>query len=126
MPEDLVGQVAGHAREYVPDYVTDYPYLFAVLVIGFVITLALRAVPFAILEPLRKSGFVRAMADWMPPGILGILAVMTFMSASSGGHLWQASAASAVTVATHLFGGRHTLVSVGAGTLTYVVLVNLV
>lgn len=104
----------------------NYGYLFAVLGIGFVITLALRAVPFAILEPLRQSRFVRTMAEWMPPGILGLLAVMTFMNSASGSHLWQASVAAAVTVATHLLGGRHTLLSVGAGTVAYIGLVNLV
>lgn len=109
-----------------PDSSPTLLYIFAVLLIGFVITVALRAVPFAILEPLRKSKFVEDMAKWMPPGILGILAVMTFISSSGPGtsRLWQASIAAAVTVATHVLGGRHTLVSVGAGTLTYIVLVN--
>ncbi|MDH6247042.1 branched-subunit amino acid transport protein AzlD [Mycobacterium sp. OTB74] len=40
--------------------------------------LALRAVPFAILQPLRKSHFVNTMATWMPVGIVLILAASTF------------------------------------------------
>ncbi len=100
-------------------------YLFSVLLVGFVVTVSLRAVPFAILEPLRQSEFVAKMAVWMPPGILGILAIMTFASSSGDNRLWQASLAAAVTVAVHLLGGRRTLVSVGAGTLTYILLVNL-
>lgn len=104
------------------------PYIFAVLLIGFAVTLALRAVPFAVLEPLRKSKFVRAMAAWMPPGILGILAITTFISAAgpAGSTLWQALVAAAVTIGVHLGFGRHALASVGAGTLTYVLLLNLV
>lgn len=103
-------------------------YVFAVLAIGFVITLSLRALPFAVLEPLRESAFVAAMARWMPAGILGILAAVTFLDAATveGGlaPVLKAVLAVAVTVATHLLGGRRTLVSVGAGTLTYVLLVN--
>ncbi|WP_454084693.1 AzlD domain-containing protein [Georgenia sp. Marseille-Q6866] len=100
-------------------------YVVAVLATVFVITLALRAVPFAILEPLRDSRLVTTMAAWMPAGILAVLAAATFRSSATGGHLLHAALAAAVTVAVHLTGGRRTLLSVGAGTLTYVVLVNL-
>lgn len=100
-------------------------YLFSVLLVGFIVTVSLRAVPFVILEPLRKSEFVSKMAVWMPPGILGILAATTFISSSGDNRLWQATLATAVTVAVHLLGGRRTLVSVGAGTLMYILLVNL-
>lgn len=111
-------------------------YLLAVLAIGFGITFALRAAPFAVLEPLRESRFVSALAQWMPAGILAILAAATFLStvgwsgAGSGGAadtalLWKGAIAAAVTVAVHLLGGRRTLLSVGLGTLAFVVLVNL-
>ena len=63
-------------------------YIAAVLAIVFSITVALRAVPFAILKPLRKSRFVKAMAQWMPVGILAILAASTFL-ASTGTDGWQ-------------------------------------
>lgn len=101
-------------------------YLLAVLGIGFAITLSLRAVPFIILEPLRQSGFVRAMSTWMPAGILGILAAMTFLDASFPvqSRLLPAAVAAAVTVGVHYLSKRRTLLSVGAGTLTYVLLVN--
>ena len=48
----------------------DLGYLATVLATVFVINLALRAVPFAILQPLRKSRFVNTMATWMPVGIV--------------------------------------------------------
>ncbi|MFT3877443.1 MAG: AzlD domain-containing protein [Propioniciclava sp.] len=99
-------------------------YVAAVLAIAFIIDLALRALPFAILEPLRESRFVRAMALWMPAGLLAILAASTFLtSAGDGHHLIHATIAVVVTAAVHLGAGRRTLLSVGAGTLTYVALI---
>ncbi len=111
-------------------------HLLAVLAIGFAITFALRAVPFAILAPLRESRLVAALARWMPAGILAILAAATFLptagvTAGAGGFtvdqalLWKGAVAAVVTVIAHLLSGRRTLVSVGLGTLTFVVLVNL-
>lgn len=101
-------------------------YLIAVLVIVFTITLALRAVPFAILTPLRESQFVTTMAAWMPAGILAILAASTFTgSATSPAHLIKALIAVAVTAGVHLIFKRRTLLSVGLGTLTFIALVNL-
>ncbi len=102
-------------------------YILAVLAITFAVTFALRAVPFAILKPLRSSRFVTTMAMWMPVGILGILAAATFKTAAFAGHgrVVHASVAAIVTAATHLLCGRRTLLSVGLGTLTFVVLVNI-
>ena len=104
----------------------DLKYLAAVLATVFVINLALRAVPFAILQPLRRSRFVNTMAAWMPVGIVVILAASTFRLFGGGGGSRVAYAAFAValTVGVHLLGGRRTLLSVGAGTLAYVLLVN--
>ncbi len=50
---------------------------------------------------------------------------MTFRSSASAGHLLHAAVAAAVTAAVHLTCGRRTLLSVGAGTLVFVGLVNL-
>jgi len=105
--------------------VPDPWYVAAVLAIGFVITVSLRAVPFAVLRPLSESRFVVTMAAWMPAGILAILAAVTLRSAGESGRVLPAALAAAVTVAVHLTCGRRTLLSVGAGTLTYVALVNL-
>ena len=102
-------------------------YLLAVMVIGFGITFALRAVPFVILQPLRDSPLVAQMSRWMPVGILAILAVSTLRSSIGAdlAHVLPAAVATAVTVLVHLIGGRRTLLSVGAGTATFVLLVNL-
>ncbi|MDO0916947.1 AzlD domain-containing protein [Streptomyces sp. DT2A-34] len=101
-------------------------YLAAVLAIVFTITLALRAVPFALLGRLRDSAVVRRLAVWMPVGILAILAVTalhgTITTDPRG--TWYALLAVAVTAGVHLAFGRRTILSVGAGTAVYVVLLN--
>lgn len=103
-------------------------YIIAVLAIMFGITFTLRALPFAILAKLRNSRFVNIMALWMPAGILGLLAIALFHSTYSAPEttLWKLLVAVAVTIASHLMLGRRTLVSIGLGTVTYVVLVNFV
>ncbi|MBO1269744.1 branched-chain amino acid transporter permease [Arthrobacter cavernae] len=103
-------------------------YIVSVLAVVFTITLALRALPFAALRPLRKSALVRNLSLWMPAGILVILAASTLRSevVADAGHLMPVCVAVAVTVAAHFLGGRRTLLSVGLGTLSYVALVNLV
>ncbi|MEH0109574.1 AzlD domain-containing protein [Tersicoccus sp. MR15.9] len=101
-------------------------YVAGVLTIMFAITFTLRALPFALLKPLRSSRFVQTMAVWMPVGILGVLAAVTFRS--SAGHdtasLLSGLVAAVVTVVVHLAFGRRTLLSVGLGTATFAVLVN--
>src|SRR5699024_9813909 len=97
-------------------------YLLAVIAIGFGITFALRALPFVILQPLRDSRLVTAMALWMPAGILAILAVSTLRSSidADTSRLLPAAIATGVTIAAHLLGGRRTLLSGGLGTVTFV------
>ncbi|MGW7294559.1 branched-chain amino acid transporter permease [Streptomyces xiamenensis] len=104
------------------------PYLLAVLAIVFGITLALRAVPFAVLRTLRGSAVVQRLALWMPVGILGILAVTSLRSTltTAPGTLPYALLGVAVTAAVHLAFGRRTILSVGIGTAVFVVLVNAV
>ena len=101
-------------------------YLIAVLAIVFTITLALRAVPFAVLGRLREAAIVQRLAVWMPVGILAVLAVTALhgtMTEDPHG-TWYALLAVAVTVGVHLAFGRRTILSVGAGTAVYVVLLN--
>ena len=102
-------------------------YIVGVLAIAFVITFSLRALPFAILKPLRESKIVRALSIWMPVGILAILAASTFRSTiiANADYAIPAVIAAAVTIAVHLIFGRRTLLSVGLGTLTFVILVNI-
>lgn|SRR5699024_1575963 len=103
-------------------------YILAAVATMFVVTFALRALPFAILAKLRDSKFVNIMALWMPAGILGLLAIVIFYStaADPATVLWKLLVAVAVTIASHLSLGRRTLVSIGLGTVTYVVLVNFI
>lgn len=102
-------------------------YIWAVLAIAFVVTFALRAVPFAILKPLRSSKTINLLALWLPAGILFILALSTFSSSVGAdfGNAWKAAAAVSVTAVLHLLCGRRTLLSVGLGTTTYILLLNL-
>ncbi|WP_125099783.1 branched-chain amino acid transporter permease [Leucobacter chromiireducens] len=101
-------------------------YLIAGVVVAGLITLLLRALPFAILKPLRKSRFVQALGRWMPAGIMLILAVVVLRDelAARPDHLWAVFAATAVTVVVHLLGKRRALLSIAAGTTVYVVLLN--
>ena len=106
----------------------DTSYILAVLAIVFAITLALRALPFAALRTLRESVLVTKLSVWMPVGILGILAASTLRTSviADAGNALPAAVAVAVTVGSHLLGGRRTLLSVGLGTLTYVALINFI
>ena len=102
-------------------------YLIAAIAIGGIITFGLRALPFAMLKPLRKSKFVRSLGEWMPAGILLILAVVVLHDeiVARADQWWMVLTATAVTVAVHLFCGRRVLLSIAAGTATYIALVNL-
>lgn len=101
-------------------------YVAAALGIGLAITLSLRAVPYALLKPLRQSDFIAKMGIWMPVGIMGILAVSTFLnSVQTADRLVPGLVAVTVTIGVHLAAGRRTLLSVGAGTLTFVGLLAL-
>lgn len=105
---------------------SDPVYLIVAVAISGLVTLALRALPFAILKPLRKSRFVKALGRWMPAGILLILAVVVLRGEilSRPGNLWAIPAATAVTVFVHLLGKRRALLSIAAGTACYVLLLN--
>lgn len=102
-------------------------YLIGAIAIGGLITFGLRALPFAMLKPLRKSKFVRALGEWMPAGIVLILAIVVLRDeiVARGDQWWMALAATAVTVAVHLTCGRRILLSIAAGTGAYIALVNL-
>lgn len=99
-------------------------YFLAAVAIAGGITLLLRALPFAILKPLRESKFVSALGTWMPVGILAILALVTLYNqvVSAPEKWWIAAVALAVTVTVHLCTGRKTVWSVAAGTAVYVTL----
>lgn len=97
-------------------------YLFGAIAIAGVITVALRAVPFAILKPLRRSRFVQSLGRWMPAGILCILAIVVLRDeiAMDLAGWWRVAVATGVTVAVHLLLGRRALLSIAVGTATYI------
>lgn len=101
-------------------------YMIAAVAVAGVITLLLRALPFAILKPLRTSKFVQALGRWMPAGILVILAIIMLANeiAAQPGKVWIVLVASAATVLTHLLAKRRALLSIFVGTAVYVVLLN--
>lgn len=102
-------------------------YLLAGVGVAGLVTLALRALPFAVLKPLRKSRFVQSLGRWMPAGILLILAAVVLRDqvAADPGRAWIVAVATAVTIAVHLLRKRRALLSIAAGTTCYVALLNL-
>lgn len=102
-------------------------YLVAVVIVSGLITILLRALPFALLKPLRKSQFVQRLGEWMPVGILLILAIVVLAGelTAQPHRVWVVGVAAAVTVLVHLFAGRRALVSIFAGTGVYILLLNL-
>lgn len=103
-------------------------YLVLAVAVAGLITLALRALPFAMLKPLRKSRFVKALGAWMPAGIMLILAVVVFrdLLVERPSQVRIAVVALVVTIGTHLASGRRALLSIAVGTACYVLLINLV
>ncbi|MDY6054320.1 AzlD domain-containing protein [Micrococcus sp.] len=107
-------------------------YIVAVAVVAGLVTFTLRALPFALLRPLRESALVGRLAVWMPAGVLTVLALVMFLDSASlapgstvnAHRLVCAALAAAVTVAVHLLCGRRTLLSIGAGTFAYILLLS--
>lgn len=101
-------------------------YIAAAIATAGLITLALRSLPFAFLKPLRKSKFVTKVGEWMPVGIMLILAAVTIRGSivDRPGLWWATPVALVVTIGVHYLSKRKTLWSVGAGTACFVILVN--
>lgn len=119
--------MADHPRQFrAVNSMGDPPlwYLIAAIVISGLITLALRALPFAALKPLRKSKLVQRLGVWMPAGLLFILVVAVLRDEiiARPDHIWAIAVASAVTVTVHLLCKRRALLSIAAGTACYVTL----
>ena len=93
-------------------------YLVSALAISIAITVALRAIPFAVKNALRESVLVADVGRWMPLGAITILAVYALSTIDVA--RWPNGipelAGVAVTVALHKW--RHNAVlSILAGTL---------
>ncbi|WP_280462681.1 branched-chain amino acid transporter permease [Nocardia carnea] len=98
----------------------DTGYLIAATALCSVITWSLRALPFAVLAPLRASRIVDYLGRHMPVGVMVILAAYTLRDIAPT-QLWITGPALAVTLALHLW--RHNAVlSILTGTAVHVAL----
>ena len=100
-------------------------YLFAAVAVAAAITFALRALPFAVIEPLRSSRPARELAARMPAGLMLILAVYLLRDVPT-----QSPARAAVTLAAagvvavlHVW-RSNALLSIFTGTAVYVLATN--
>jgi branched-subunit amino acid transport protein AzlD len=102
-------------------------YLVAAVLVSAAVTWSLRAVPFAILAPLRTSRLVAYLGARMPVGVMAVLVVYTLRHASFAAPTYglPVVVALGVTVAVHLW-RRNVALSMFAGTLVHVVLATLV
>ena len=98
-------------------------YLIAILAVAGLVTVLLRAVPFALLVPIRESRLIKWLGRRMAVGIMAILSVYTMMDVA-----WsdlQATVptlvALVVTVGLHLW--KHNLMtSILSGTVVCIAL----
>ena len=100
--------------------------ILAVIIPLFIVTVALRALPFSLLRYLKGSEFMAVLGRTMPVGVMTVLVVYTWYGQldSPGGSLSVAFAVAA-TLLLHLW-RRDTGLSILGGTLIYMLLVNLV
>ena len=105
---------------------TDPWHIAGMVAVSAAITWALRALPFAVLSPMRRSAVVRYLSVHMPVGIMMILAVYTLRDAprADAGHALAIVVALGVTVGLHLW-RRNALLSIVGGTLVNVLAVSL-
>ena len=102
----------------------DVSYILAVLAVIMAVTFALRAVPFALIAPLRASAVVNYLGVHMPVGIMLILAVYTVHTVSiTPAALAPVGLALAETIGLHLW-RSHALLSIVGGTAAYMILQN--
>lgn len=102
------------------------PEILALLAMFWVVTYALRLAPFVALRRVQDSPLVAFLGRVMPMGVMVILVVYTLshVDLTAAPHGLREAAALAVTIALHLW-RRNVLVSLLAGTGTYVALLAL-
>ncbi len=105
----------------------DAAYLASVVAVAAAVTWALRALPFVLLAPLRRSGVVPHLAATMPAGVMAILVIHSLRHTplTTAPHGATAGIALAATVALHLWRGNVVL-SIAGGTAVHVVLASVV
>lgn len=105
----------------------DTGYLITAVATAVAVTWALRALPFAVLAPLRSSPLVGYLRAAMPGGVMVVLAVYTLRDFSPRvpDRAWPTLIALACTVALHLW-RRNATLSILAGTAVHVALASTV
>ncbi|NCL78426.1 AzlD domain-containing protein [Rhodococcus sp. YH1] len=101
-----------------PEPVPDAGYVVAALIVMFLVTVGLRAAPFAALARLRESDVVGYLGAAMPAGVMVILVMYTLRDVGPATWL-PAVLGLAGTVAVHLW-RRSAALSTVAGTAIYV------
>lgn len=104
----------------------DNAYIALMVLVSSAVTWALRALPFAVLAPLRDSRIVTYLSVHMPVGVMVILAIYTLrtVAGETGTQLLWLVVAVVVTSALHLWRGQ-ALLSILVGTTCYVTLMSL-
>ncbi|TIC88853.1 branched-chain amino acid ABC transporter [Nocardioides sp. GY 10113] len=101
-------------------------YLGAGLAVAIAVTVATRALPFAIADRLRGSALLLDLARWMPLGVVVILVVycLSGLDLSDPSGTTARLLGAAVTIGTHLW-RRNGALSILAGSTVCIALLNL-
>ena len=105
----------------------DFHSLFVILIMALV-TFLLRATPFLLFPAhIKTPDFILKLSTLMPRAMIGFLVVYCFKDISfiSSGEWLPELIAIIVIIAVHLF-KRNTLISISAGTVIYMILVNVI
>lgn len=102
-------------------------YVLLAVAVCVAVTWSLRALPFAVLAPLRSSALVRYLSWHLPAGVMVILFVYTVRDVSfrTPPYALPLLVALAATVGLHLW-RRNAVLSILGGTLVHVVLASVV
>lgn len=102
-------------------------HIWAMVGISAAVTWALRALPFAVLAPMRRSTVVRYLSVHMPLGVMVILTLYTLRGVTDSAATANAAVAIALAVTLGLhWWRRNALLSIVVGTAVHVVLMSLV
>lgn len=104
----------------------DTGHIAILVAVSAAVTWALRALPFAVLAPMRHSAVVRYLSLHMPLGVMMMLAIYTLRDAPEAAarqQLWL-TIAIVVTAGLQLW-RRQALLSIFVGTGIYVALMSL-
>ena len=103
----------------------DAGYLISAVALAAGITFALRALPFAVIEPLRTSRLATELSVRMPAGLLLILVVYLLRDTPAKAPPAAAATVAAVVVVAALQWWRaNALLSIVSGTTLYVLATN--